>query len=424
MNTRSIGFAPKQLDYIHNAIGKWNLAHGSVRSGKTVGTLYAFMVDVEACPDSDIYIVGHSADTAYRNVISLLFNNPEFVQFRKYCTWSPGRRELKYKDKTIKILGALNEGAIGNFQGNTWSLGLCDEITLYPESIIDMIDTRLSKPYSKCHAAMNPSYPTHKVKKWIDKAIDGDPNYFQMQFTLDDNPFVDEDYKSRIQNSLSGVFYKRNFLGLWCLAEGAIFDFFDKDIHVVSRPPRAAEYYIAGIDYGTNNAFSCVLMGVNTGISTQLGVSRWFEKEYVWNSKNTGRQKTNDEYAKDIEAFLEPYGVKAVYVDPSAASFKLELQRRGFRVVDADNDVLNGLSYFCSEMQKGTILVCKECKNLIKELETYVWDDKKAKIGEDAPLKKDDHSIDAARYAVFTHKPQRYEPYKQSSNDYLNRRFG
>ena len=80
------------------------------------------------------------------------------------------------------------------------------------------------------------------MKKWIDLAEQGDKNYYAMHFTLDDNPFVDEDYKQRLKNNTSGLFYKRNYLGLWCLAEGAIFDFFDTKIHVVDKPPAPAEY--------------------------------------------------------------------------------------------------------------------------------------------------------------------------------------
>lgn len=414
--------APKQLEFVQNCTAKWNLAHGAVRSGKTVGNGFAFMCDVDKCPDNKIYIVGHTFDTAKRNVVSMIMESPQFAIFRPFCTWSG--KKLYFKDKSITILGAKDEGSIRHFQGDTHSLTLCDEITLYPESIIDMIDTRLSPSHSKGYATMNPSYPSHKVKEWIDKAIAGDKNYYQLHFKLEDNPFVDENYKNRIKNSLSGIFYKRNYLGLWCLAEGAIFDFFDRAIHVVNKPPRAAEYWIAGIDYGTSNNFACVLMGVNTGHHTQTGVCRWIEKEYVWNSKNQGRQKTNAEYADDVQEFLEPYGVRGIYVDPSAASFKLELRRRGMTVIDADNDVLNGLTYMCSEMCKGNLYVLKDCVNTIKELESYVWDDKACERGDERPLKKNDHCVDASRYCFFTHKVVPYQPYKHNPHDYSRNRFG
>jgi PBSX family phage terminase large subunit len=399
--------SPKQIEFIINSTAKWNLAHGSVRSGKTVGTLFRFMQSIIDCPDSKLYIVGHTFDTAYRNVVRLIMESEEMSIFRPFCSWSG--KKLHFRDKTITVLGAKDEGAIGNFQGDTYSKVYCDEMTLFPESIIDMIDTRLSKPYSQGFAAMNPSHPKHKIKEWIDKAEAGDKNYYALHYTLDDNPYVDEDYKQRIRNSLSGVFYKRNYLGQWCLAEGAIFDFFDRRIYVCKEPPRAAEYWIAGIDYGTANSFACTFVGISTGKYAQNGICRWAQKEYVWDSKKTNRQKTNSEYANDVQAFLEPYGVKQVYIDPSAAAFKVELLRRGFHVMEADNDVFNGIDFVTSEMKKGNLFICEDCPNLIREIESYVWDMKAAEKGEDKPIKKDDHSIDSLRYAVYSHKISTYD---------------
>lgn len=420
--------SPRQLEFILDSTRKINIAHGSVRSGKTVSTLFRFMQAVNECPDSQIWMIGHTSETIYHNAVRLLIeanqpNNPLGI-FQPFLTWHPGKRQLKFRDKTISTLGAKDEGSIGAIQGKTFSLAYCDEITLYPESIIDMIDTRLSNPHSQLFASCNPSYPTHKIKQWIDKAEEGNDQYYSLKFTLDDNPYVDEEYKKRVRESLSGLFYKRNYLGMWCLADGAIFDFFDRNIHVVKKPPRAAEYWVAGIDYGTSNNFACVLVGVNTGMRTQTGVCRWVEKEYVWDSKKKNRGKTNGEYADDVEAFLEPYGVKAVYVDPSAAAFKLELRRRGIAVVDADNDVLNGITYMTSEMAKGNLFICDECKVLTDEVSQYVWDRKKAEKGEDAPVKKDDHCIDALRYAFYTHKPQFYNPYAHDPGKYNQSRFG
>jgi len=421
----NLPLSPKQIEFVLNSTRHWNLAHGSVRSGKTIGTLFRFMQAVYECPDSQIWMIGHTADTIYQNAIRLLLESEQLALFRPFCTWFAGKRQLKFFDKTISTLGAKDEGAIGQFQGKTMSLAYCDEMTLYPESIIDMIDTRLSNPHSMGFASMNPAHPTHKIKQWIDKADAGDKNYYALHYSLEDNPYLDDDYKQRIKHSLSGVFYKRNYLGLWCLAEGAIFDFFDRAVHVVARPPRAAEYWIAGIDYGTVNNFACVLVGINTGRTTQTGICRWVEKEYVWDSRKKGRQKTNGEYADDVAAFLEPYGVKAVYVDPSAAAFKLELRKRGMTIVDADNDVINGITFMASEMQKGNLFICEECDNLIREVESYVWDPKASAKGEDKPLKQNDHSTDALRYACFTHKivSYDYQTHQKLQQNYMQQRF-
>lgn len=413
--------SPKQLEFLSNCFRHWNLAHGAVSTGKTVGTTIGFMHAVDRCPDTDIYIVGHTFDTAYRNVVRLIFEDPSLSIYKPFCTWSG--KKLYYKDKTITVLGAKDEGAIGSFQGLTASLMLCDEITLYPESVIDMIDTRLRKPHSMGFAAMNPSHPNHKCKQWIDKAEAGDKNYYALHFILDDNPFLPGDYKDRIKNSATGLFYKRNVLGLWVMAEGAIFEFFDKKIHVVDKPPRAAEYFIAGIDYGAVNPFCCLLIGVSTGRYDQTGYQMWVQDEYYWDPKKSGRQKVNSEFAEDVHAFLEPYGVRNIYLDPSAESFQLELRKKGMHVTHANNDVLNGIQKLSSDLRNGKVVIMKNCVNTIREIESYVWDPKAAKKGYDEPLKLDDHTTDALRYAIFTHKPSVYQPYKDRPDDYMKNRF-
>lgn len=416
-------FSKKQMEFILNSTKKFNLAHGSVRSGKTVCSVFRFMQAVNECPDSKIYIVGHTFETAYRNVVRLLMESKELSMFRPFCTWSG--KKLHFKDKTIVILGAKDEGAIGQFQGDTYSLCYCDELTLYPMSIIEMIKSRLSQDNSMLFAAMNPTHPTHIAKEWIDLAETDPKQYYALHFRVEDNPYVSEAYKEDLRKNTSGIFYKRNYLGLWCLAEGAIFEFFDKDLHVVRRPPAAAEYYIAGIDYGSVNAFACVLVGVCTGKYTQTGKQLWVEKEYFWDPKKKGRQKVNSEFADDVYNFLEPYGVKQLYIDPSAEAFQLELKRRGLHPIHANNDVFNGIQTLSNQLRNGQVVICDECVNLIREVESYVWDHKAAEKGFDEPLKKDDHAIDALRYVIASHRVAVYDPQIQTKqhSEWMTNRY-
>ena len=415
-------FSPKQVQFIKEANAKFNLAHGSVRSGKTICTLFRFLKAVVQCPGENIAIIGFSQNAIFNNIISLLLNSPELAVFRPFCTWRKGASPcLLFGTKTIRCIGAGDEGALGQIQGTTLDLVYCDEMTLYPDSVIDMIRTRLSKEHSQLYASMNPKQPEHPLKKWIDEATRGNPLYYQMHFSINDNPYLPQHYKEDLQKNLSGIFYKRNYLGLWCLAEGAIFDFFDRKLHLTNRPP-AADYFIAGIDYGTRNPTACVLVGVNTGQYTQTGKRLWVEAEYYWNPEVTHRQKTSSEFAEDIERFLEPYGIRSLYIDPSAAAFRLDLRKRGIHCVDANNDVLEGIHIMTSFMQQGTLTVRPECTNLIREIEGYVWDPKKCKMGEDAPLKVADHAVDALRYVCATHHvPQ---PRKQEREpNYVNQGY-
>jgi len=412
--------APKQLKFILESTKKINLAHGSVRSGKTVCTLFRFMQAVDECPDSQIWMIGHTASTIYDNAVRLIIEPKDkgvpdpLALFRGRCHWMKGDRELCFTDsrgnlKRISTVGARDAGAVGAIQGKTMSLVYCDEMTLYPNMIIEMISTRISNPHSMLFASMNPSYPSHILKNWIDKARGGDPDYYELHFHLDDNPFVDEGYKTRVKNSLSGIYYKRLYLGEWTLAEGAIFDFFDRSVHVVSRAPRAADYWIAGVDYGTNNAFAALLVGVSTGKYAQEKAMMWVEKEYYWDHRKKGFQKSSSEFASDLKAFMAPYGVRNVYIDPSAVAYRVDLQRLAIHPVNADNDVGNGIISMTSKLKDGQLFICSECTNLIREIESYVWHPKCLEKGEDEPLKAEDHAVDALRYAVNTHKPPRFD---------------
>lgn len=416
-------FAPKQWEFIIRSTALWNMAHGPMSSGKTVGTLFRSMQAVDECPDSQIYMFGHSSSSIYENCISVLFDSPQLALFKPFLTWSPGKGELKYKDKTITIIGAKDEGALGRIQGKSISIAYCDEMTLYPLNVIQVINTRLRKGHSIGIATMNPKQPDHILKQWIDKAEKGDPTYYSLQFMIDDNPFLPDAYKKMMAESLTGLFYKRNYLGLWCLAEGAIFDFWDRDIYVVKKPPRAANYWIAGIDYGMSNPTACVLIGVHTGIETQTGMHMWVEDEYFWDVKKKGRTKLIGELAEDIVNFLEPYGVRNVYIDPSAAALRHELSRKNIHCVDADNDVVNGIQKMTSLVRDGKCLVLPKCKELIREIEGYSWDAKSAERGEDKPMKQNDHLVDALRYCLNTHKPAVYKGPSHNPNDWMKNKY-
>lgn len=421
----NLPLAPKQIEFILNSTAKWNFAHGSVRSGKTNASTFRFMQAVNACPDDNIWIGGKSSTTIFDNVISLILNSPQFSVFRPFCTWAPGKNILYFKDRAIKTVGIKDKGAIGHIQGKTMSLFLGDEMTLYPLEVLQMLDSRLSCPWSMGFGSMNPTYPSHIIKHWIDSGVRGNKNYYSLHFTLDDNPFVPEDYKKRIANS-SGVFYRRNYLGEWCLAEGAIFDFFDSNFHVRKKAPRAAEYFVAGVDVGTSNAFACLVIGVSTGRYDQSGPIMWVEDEYFWDRTARGRAKTNLEYANDVQEFLGQYGVKQLYIDPSAAAMKEELRRKGFHPINANNDVYNGITHMVSEMRDGNLYILDRCTNTIREIESYVWDPKASERGEDEPIKKDDHCLDALRYAVYTHKPAYFDDValQRQAKEYMQNRFG
>jgi PBSX family phage terminase large subunit len=394
-------FTPRQMEFILHANAAFNIAEGSVRAGKTVGCLFSFMQRVYECPGEQIWMIGHTHETIYHNCVRLLLDdsplNPLSV-FTPFVSWQKSG-VLHFMGKKVHCLGARDERSIGAIQGKTFDLVYCNEMTLYPENVIAMIATRLSMPHSKLIADMNPVNPSHVCKRWVDYAKNGDPKYYALHFTMDDNPFLSDSYKQLQKQTLSGLFYRRNYLGEWCLAEGAIFDFFDKNIHVTNQK-KACDFWIAGIDYGASNATACVILGVKTKKYANDYGHLQVQAEYYYDPKGK-RTKTNGELARDILELFERYPIRSVYLDPSAASFRAELRANGVHTCETDNDVSEGITRMTSMVAEGQVGIHMSCTNLIREIEGYCWDSKASAKGEDAPMKVNDHAVDALRYAIM-----------------------
>ena len=97
----------------------------------------------------------------------------------------------------------------------------------------------------------------------------------------------------------------------------------------------------------------------------------------------------------------------SIFVDPSAKSFALQLNRDFRRVVtveDADNTVNDGIRVVSSLFAARRLFVHERCKGLRQELSTYMWDPNYQKIGKDKPLKENDHSCDTLRYGVYSQR--------------------
>jgi hypothetical protein len=179
---------------------------------------------------------------------------------------------------------------------------------------------------------------------------------------------------------------------------------YDDDTRPVALYSTARRYITC--DYGTTNP--CVFLSV-----WDDGDVIWIDDEYRWDSKSEEAQrlpcpnKTDAEYCEDMRTFMtdNPSWQCQIIVDPSAKSFITELRQKGFYVKEGDNDVLDGIRVCASLFQRKKIRVHKRCKGLIRELQSYVWDEKAGQNGDEKPVKMLDHGCDALRYYCFTVLP-------------------
>lgn len=387
-------FSKKQLQAFQQSNSRINILEGAVRSGKSFILLMRWIDYIINGAPGDLVICGRTDRTIKRNII-----NPLIELVGSSLHYSMAKGEVTLYGRTIYVVGANDDRAEGKIRGATFAGALIDEATLLPENFFKMLLSRLSISDAKLFASTNPDSPYHWIKTdFIDREDELDIKV--IKFNIRDNPSLSEDYIKNLTNEYQGLWKKRYIEGDWVLAEGAVYEFFDEDYHVIEYSKGVADYYIVGIDYGTTNpcAFSLI------GFSKSSYPNMWLEKEYYFSSKETLRQKSDYEYVKDLMKFIAGYNIKQIYIDPSAASLKQEMMRNDVEnVMDAENEVLPGIRYVGQLITNGTFKVCSNCVETIKEFSNYLWDSKASLRGEDKPIKQSDHLLDSIRYALYTH---------------------
>lgn len=398
-----------------------NIFEGAVRSSKTVSSIIAWLRFIEESPHTQFLMTGKTSDTLYRNVIDgpygiLSILGEQRAQFIKGAEGGskllikvPDRRNDHWVVKTCYCVGANDEKAEGKIRGLTVAGWYADEVTLYPESFVKQALNRMSLDGARAFWTCNPDSPYHFIKtEFIDKAKE--KGYRVFHFTLDDNLALSERYKEEIKKAYSGLWYKRMILGLWVMADGVVYDMFDHRPEeeggmVVDKLPPMRRYWV-GIDYGTSNPTTFILCGL--GEDDRFYVI----DEYYYSGAEIGRSKSPKMFSDDLRRWLEEhryddYGNRIepqyIFVDPSAEGFIVQLWSDGIRnIVKADNDVKKGIELVSTVMTTDRFRVHRRCRNTLRELASYVWDPRAQRMGEDRPLKQNDHCLDPIRYIIYS----------------------
>ncbi len=405
MSSKFRQFSKKQLQVLtwwanpvisqkYNAV----IADGSIRSGKTMSMSLSFVLwAMSNFNECNFAICGKTVGSCRRNVITPLLS---MIRQRYRIKDKRSDNVIIIESGNIKnsfyIFGGKDESSQDLIQGITLAGVLLDEVALMPQSFVNQATGRCSVEGARFWFNCNPDTPYHWFyQNWIKKA--DEKNALHLHFTMDDNLTISEETKKRYQSMYSGTFYERYILGLWVAAEGLIYPMFSKALHVVKAEPRHCSKYYVSVDYGTLNPFSAGLWGKSGNI--------WYRiKEYYYDGRKQGYQKTDEEYYTELEQLTKGLNVTGVIVDPSAASFITVIRRKGrYNVIPADNNVLDGIRYTADCLKNNKIKFNECCENTFAEFVSYVWDTKYAqKTGEDKPVKEHDHAMDDIRYFCYT----------------------
>ena len=374
---------------------KYTVLEGAVRSSKT------FCIDAKTIVQYSRYdvpgkrfIAGVSKDAVMRNMLIDLFA----VAGRDDYAYNMSSGELWLFGKQYFVVGAKDEASYKKILGATIGLFIGDEIVEFPKSFLAQVWMRMSPDGARFVGSTNPGNPYCYLKAEVIDRFPAD-KLETIHFTLDDNPNISKEAKADIVASQSGVFKLRYIDGLWVVAEGSIYkDAWDDALNTFDREPVTLRNAGGHIDH-----WFSVDPGVDH-VQAHLeffddGDIIWVTREQCWDSRATTRQKTDGQYADDLEEF----GAKGnqVILPPEAASLRAELTSRGFWVTEADNSVTEGIHTVSTLLARRKVRISKTgCPRTYKRVPTYAWDERAAKRGEEEPVKKEDDECDALRYGL------------------------
>ena len=416
------GFSPKQLEVLKFPYTEYEaiICDGSVRSGKTVSMLIAYLTSTMAkFNHCNFALCSKTVKTCERNIIKLLMSiryfHTEFsIEYKKSESLLIVKRGKK--ENYYYVFGGKDESSYQLIQGITLAGAFFDEVALMPESFVNQATARCSIDGSQFWFNCNPEDPNNWFYiEWIKKAEERNALY--LHFTMEDNPSLTDKTKQRYQKMYDGVFFQRYIKGLWVKAEGLIYRAFanNPELFIRDNPPDDITLIQVGVDFGgTSSGTTFVAKAITRGFKTTgiLESVRYVDKQ----------MKNKTPY--DIEVEMTPQKLDELFVDFCKMVYTKYGKAFNVRADSAEQVLIRGIKNaairerchanilnakkieikerikLTTRLQaQGRWWVLSHCKTAINAYKNAVWDDKHPDERLDDGT-TDIDTIDADEYAV------------------------
>ena len=281
---------------------------------------------------------------------------------------------------------------------------------VYVQEAIDLAEddwesltTRLRNgvmPYQQLLADTNPGSAHH----WL-KARGDAGRTLLLNSRHEDNPAVTPAYLA-ILDALSGVRKERLRFGRWASAEGMIFSDYDPRVHLLDSLTIGPTWqrWLA-VDFGYTNPFVCQWWAEDPD-------GRLYLYREIYRT-----QRLVEDHARQIRAYLDKEPRVAGVVCDHDAEDRATLAQCGIETIAAIKDVSPGIQAVADRLRvagdgKPRLFFLRSAMvgrspegkvyGALAEIEGYLWNPAKdGKSAKEEPIKENDHSMDAMRYAIM-----------------------
>lgn len=315
---------------------------------------------------------------------------------------------MKDDDQREQVRGVGQDGGL--------DIVWMEEATQFTEDDFNEISARIrgkAAPWRQLILTTNPDSPSH----WIYKRLIQNGEAKTLYSAAADNPTNPDDYKDTLAR-LTGPLASRLREGRWVQAEGAVYDIYSADKHLIDyfTPPKEWRR-IRVIDFGFTNPFVCQWWAIDPDGRMYL-----YREIYM-------TQRTVEVHSKQIKELSAGESIEETICDHDAED-RATLQSKGIPNVRAIKDVSRGIQAVTERLKvagddkprlflmrgalvetDGLLVGQKKPTCTIEEIDGYVWQKVAPGRGQkEEPLKLNDHGMDAMRYAVMAVQyPQRMQ---------------
>jgi len=226
---------------------------------------------------------------------------------------------------------------------------------------------------------------TEVFKKWRE----GNENFEIIAWSSVDNPMFPRAEYENAKRILPKQVFERRYNGTFTRMEGLVYPEFDEDIHVVDQftiPEKWLRF--GGMDFGRNNPNAILCIAEDPDTKTYYVYKEFYKSEVL---------------LQEMAAFLKAENLSYVLADTQSAQLIAELQQfyqvRG--VKEADKGIEVGIERIRTLLIEGRLkFFNKRTPRTMDEIKEYHYSlqslDKNAG---DKPVAKNNHAMDALRYA-------------------------
>ena len=248
----------------------------------------------------------------------------------------------------------------------------------------------------------NPWSGTHWLKKRFFDTENEETATFSTNYLV--NEFLDETDRAVFERmkKTNRRKYEVAGLGNWGISEGLVYENWSVGKKEIPPKERYKWKSFFGLDYGyTNDPTGFVAFEANP-VDKELYIYREFCR----------RRMLNCDIAEEIKKM--GFSKERIRADCAEPKSNDDLRRLGIlRItpsVKGRDSILNGIA----AINEYKITVNPDCVNMIRELSSYVYDDKAADNGKRMPKDSDNHLCDALRYAFEDVKHFHPRPYEEA----------